>query len=444
MPSIDLKYAFGLKPEKAIEYFKAKGFRITWDCHEMLESAHARAFTVAKVMRTDILQDIYGELTKALEQGQTFADWKKNLTPRLKAKGWWGEVVNEATGEIANVGPHRLRTIYETNIQTAYAVGQYQEDMKNTADRPWWMYVAVMDKRTRPAHAALNGLVFRYDDPFWDTHHFPNGFGCRCGKRCLTDARLEEKIKAGEAARRSTVGPNANATLSTVDKPLDREGKRMATVTSVKTRGLNGQEVAMAPDPGWNYNPGKAAPLWLERQRGEMRPSPGQKTYADFGRRPAKKVPLEERPVAPEKLPSIKEIGREAFLPLARIALGIADDKTWRMVKAEGKDQAVIHMAQLDHTLIKADGRERYLPYIVPTLESPFETWLTRYEGPEGREEFRKVHIGLFSNKQRREDIAVILREEHDGSIFWNVLEREKGKIDKLRAGELLYPAPTP
>lgn len=258
MTSKELKYAFGLKPEQAIEYFKAKGFRITWNWHEMLESAHAKAFTVAKVMRADILQDIHGELTKALEQGQTFAEWKKNLTPRLKAKGWWGEVVNEATGEVANVGPHRLRTIYKTNIQTAYMAGHYQQMMENAADRPWGMYVAVMDKRTRPAHSALNGLTFRLDDPFWDTHWPQNGFECRCDVRALTDARLEEKIKAGEAAKRSTVGPDANATLTPVEKPLDREGKRMATVTSMKTRGLNGEKIAMAPDAGWSYNPGKA------------------------------------------------------------------------------------------------------------------------------------------------------------------------------------------
>lgn len=258
MTDIDLKYAFGLKPEKAIEYFLAKGFRITWDWHEMLEAAHAKAFTVAKVMRTDILQDIHGELQKALDQGLTFADWKKNVTPRLKAKGWWGEVVNEATGEIANVGPHRLRTIYETNIQTSYMVGRYQQMRENATDRPWWMYVAVMDKRTRPAHSALNGLVFRFDDPFWDSHYPPSGFRCRCSVRALTDARLKEKVAAGEAATRSTVGPNANATLVTVDKPLDREGKRMYPATTVKTTGLNGEKIAMAPDAGWSYNPGKA------------------------------------------------------------------------------------------------------------------------------------------------------------------------------------------
>lgn len=296
MPALDLKYAFGLKPEQAIEYFQAKAGDLvaTWDWHEMLDEAHARAFTVAKAMRTDILQDIHGELRKAMDEGTAFAAWKKNLVPRLKAKGWWGEVVNEATGEIANVGPWRLRTIYETNIQTSYQVGHYRRMMENAADRPWWMYVAVMDRRTRPAHAALNGLTFRFDDPFWNTHYPPSGFRCRCSVRALTDDGLESKVKAGEAARRSTVGPDADATLEKVEKPLDREGQRMYQAVTVKTTGLNGEKFAMAPDAGWSYNPGKAALAKSQSLAGEKAitaiPSVRGQLLADLNQTPLDKV----------------------------------------------------------------------------------------------------------------------------------------------------------
>jgi SPP1 gp7 family putative phage head morphogenesis protein len=254
MPNLDLTYLFGLAPEKAIEYLTSKGYAITWDWHEMLDAAHAKAFTVAKVMKVDILDDIQAELQKGLDDGISFAEFKKNLIPRLKAKGWWGEIVNEATGEVANVGPWRLRTIFDANVQTAYMVGHYQQAIQNTADRPWWMYVAVMDKRTRPAHAALNGLVFRYDDPFWDSHFPPNGFRCRCSVRFLDD----EGMKGRPGALRSTKGPDANARLDQVEKPLDKAGMKTTQVTAVKTKGLDGRTVAMAPDAGWNYNPGKA------------------------------------------------------------------------------------------------------------------------------------------------------------------------------------------
>jgi len=250
---LDLTYAFGLKPEVAIRYFadKAKDLQDTWDWYELWQEAHARAFTVAKAMKADILQDIHAEVQRGLTEGITFAEFKQSLTPKLKARGWWGEIVNEQTGELAVVGPHRLRTIFDTNVQTAYQAGHYQHAMEVTASRPWWQYSAINDKRTRPAHAALSGLAFRFDDPFWDSHYPPNGFRCRCS--------VSFKEDVAPAAKRSTVGANADATLASVELPIYR-GKDSPLVksTSIKTTDLTGRPLAMAPDAGWSYNPGKA------------------------------------------------------------------------------------------------------------------------------------------------------------------------------------------
>lgn len=257
MADIDLTYLFGLKPEEAIRYLEKRGknFVYSWDWHEVWKEKHTEAFTVAKVMKADILQDIHDALQEANENGSTYRDFANNLKPLLKAKGWWGEVVNEQTGEVATVGPYRLRTIFDVNIQTGYMAGHYQQNMQVAASRPWWRYVAVMDRRTRPSHAALNGLAFRYDDPFWDTHHPPNGWRCRCHIQTQDDEGLAELVKAGEAARRSTDGKNADATMTDVEKPLNRQ--EMTQVRSVSTRALDGSKVSMAPDAGWDYNPGK-------------------------------------------------------------------------------------------------------------------------------------------------------------------------------------------
>jgi len=46
--------------------------------------------------------------------------------------------------------------------------------------RSYWQYEAVMDGRTRPAHAAMNGKVLPADSPFWKRNFPPNGFNCRC------------------------------------------------------------------------------------------------------------------------------------------------------------------------------------------------------------------------------------------------------------------------
>ena len=179
---IDLAYAIGLPPHEAIEYFEAKGYKITWNWYDLWEQAHAKAFTVAKVMRMDILMDIREMINKALKEGITFEQFKKELEPKLRAKGWWGvKFVSHPDGKVERIvegTPWRLETIFRTNMQSAYMAGRYKAFMENVDDRPYWQYVAVLDRKTRPAHRALHGKVFRYDDPFWQTHFPPNGFNC--------------------------------------------------------------------------------------------------------------------------------------------------------------------------------------------------------------------------------------------------------------------------
>ena len=68
--------------------------------------------------------------------------------------------------------------------------GRVRELLENVDNQPWWRYSAVIDKRTRPAHAALNGKVFRYDDPFWNYFTPPIGCNCRCSVYALSDTAL--------------------------------------------------------------------------------------------------------------------------------------------------------------------------------------------------------------------------------------------------------------
>ncbi len=181
MPDVDLLYAIGLPPEKAIEYFKSKGFAFSWDWKDLWQQAQARSFTVAKAMRMDVLQTIRDEVQLALDEGLTFRDFQKDLEPRLKALGWWGksEIV-DADGVVSSVqlgSPWRLKRIYGTNLQTAYSAGAYRGMMGNADNRPYWMYQTMHDSQVRPSHRAMEGLIFRFDDPFWVTHYPPNDWG---------------------------------------------------------------------------------------------------------------------------------------------------------------------------------------------------------------------------------------------------------------------------
>lgn len=232
-----------LPPEEAVAYFKAKGYELppTWDWHDMWQEAHATATTVAKSAGFDILGDIHGQLQKVLEQGQTFRDFKKELTPVLQAKGWWGrkELPDPRTGEVRSVqlgSPRRLRTIYDVNLRTAHASGAWARAQRTKDRRPFLRYVAILDRRTRPDHRAWHGTVLPMDDPFWNTHYPPNGWRCRCSVQQLGQRDLDRYgYTVSESPPRPPMVPWKNPKTG---------------------------EVVMVPkgiDPGWGYNPGKAA-----------------------------------------------------------------------------------------------------------------------------------------------------------------------------------------
>ena len=104
---VKLKGLFKLSPALAIKYFRKKGNKLTWDWYELWQDAHKRTFTVAKVMRKDILKDIRSSLDKALSEGKTFREFAKELKPILQKKGWWGEQIvvdSEGVAEKVQLG----------------------------------------------------------------------------------------------------------------------------------------------------------------------------------------------------------------------------------------------------------------------------------------------------------------------------------------------------
>lgn len=180
----ELNALFDLPPAEAIDYIKSKGFKVGWDWHETLDNAHSRAFTVAKVARIDLLQDIRKSLVTALEQGQTLEQWKAGLTPTLQQKGWWGkQIVTNPEGVQQDVqlgSPRRLRTIYDTNMQSAYSAGRYKAMLDGAETRPYWEWRHISMINPRKHHQAMDGQIFRYDDPLWNVAFPPSEWGCKC------------------------------------------------------------------------------------------------------------------------------------------------------------------------------------------------------------------------------------------------------------------------
>ncbi|MBC2658300.1 minor capsid protein [Pseudomonas sp. MSSRFD41] len=262
----DLKAIFGLEPEQAIAYLKAKGYALTWNWQEMLDQAHDQAFTVAKAMRLDLLSDIRGALETALQEGQTLKQFIAALQPTLESQGWWGKQVivdSDGVGELVQLGsPRRLKTIYQTNLQSAYMAGRKAEMEQTAETHPYWRYVAILDGRTRPSHRALNGQVFRHDDPIWSAIYPPNGFNCRCRVTALSEAAVKRRNLKVE----SSEGRLFTETVETgIDK---RTGEvRTAPVTGIRTTDAAGKPITFRTDPGFNHAPGTGLADVLKRKQ---------------------------------------------------------------------------------------------------------------------------------------------------------------------------------
>jgi SPP1 gp7 family putative phage head morphogenesis protein len=207
-----ISFDFNLPPKDAIDYLDGKGLKIGFNYEEIMHEAHHTSFTVAKVTRLDLLSDIHDSIIKAQRDGIPFEAWKKELAPTLKKYGWWGEttVIDSVTKEARDiyVGSRRLRTIFDTNMRVSYSIGRYKQ-MMGLPDSVYWRYSATLDSRSRPGHAAKNGIILHRDHPWWRTNYPPNDWNCRCKVRAYSMDDLKAKgWSVSEAAHENIASPD--------------------------------------------------------------------------------------------------------------------------------------------------------------------------------------------------------------------------------------------
>lgn len=229
-----------LLPEEAIAFFRAKGIAFGFDWRDVWQEEHAKAFTVAKAMSRDLLEDIRQAVDDALVNGTTLATFRQQLTPLLMARGWWGRSLESdpLTGEqrVVQLGsPARLRTIFDTNLRSAYAAGRWDRIQRQKRVFPFLIYESVKDGRERPEHGAWHKTILPVDHPWWDTHYPPCGWNCRCTARPANQRMLDRR---GDKV---------------TDQPArfpqkDYVNRRTGEITRTE-RGI---------DPGFSFNVGKA------------------------------------------------------------------------------------------------------------------------------------------------------------------------------------------
>lgn len=377
---------------EALEYWRSKVQLTPKEFYALADVYKARAFTVSRLARADMLAEIHASLETALAEGTSFSAWKKSLSHVWEENGWTG------------VQAWRVDTIFRTNIQTAYNVGRYKQMMEVAADRPYWQYSAVNDSRTRPTHRALHGRVYRVDSPFWDTFYPPNGHRCRCKVKTLS---------ARQVAQRGLEVREGNG-LGELIEPIGPHGPEPAR--------------PLMPDKGFEGNPGKEAwepdlskyPDWLRT-----------KLEAVLGRASAPSVPpivgeaAPTMPVVPE-FKTVKEANAWA------VANNVADHADFSGVKPVVAKEWLQSMAEHMREFPELRANQKF----TGTCQAQFARWweieVSREEAhlrasipgwagdfrklAEGRVKKPKVEGGTFAHSWRQEDVRGIAVNKAWGS----------------------------
>lgn len=175
--------------QEQIDFLKSKLNLPSGRYDDIRKSAHDRAFMVAGAAKADLLNDLHDAINKAAE-GESIGKFRQRFDEIVKRNGWEGW-----TGSGSKKGRDwRTKVIYQTNLSTSYAAGRYKQlndpDLRKV--RPYWQYIHNDTvQHPRPLHVSWSGLVLHADDPWWQTHFPPNGWGCRCRVKAVRESEFK-------------------------------------------------------------------------------------------------------------------------------------------------------------------------------------------------------------------------------------------------------------
>lgn len=230
--------------EQAQEFLRRKVSVTSERWTELWQEQHANAFTVAGATKQALVDDLRAAVQSAIDDGTTLADFQKRFREIALSHGW------------AYKGSEswRAKTIFETNLRTAYAAGRYEQLQAAKRFRPFWRYRIGDSKNHRAEHAAWDGLILRADDPWWETHYPPNGWGCRCRVESLDRSDLREmgvnpdELTDGKAVQRDKDGKAVIGEIPNSELFYEWTSKD----------GTRTERIPVGVQPGWAYNVGKA------------------------------------------------------------------------------------------------------------------------------------------------------------------------------------------
>jgi uncharacterized protein with gpF-like domain len=239
----DLSAVFAQPFAEQLAYFSQKLALPSKHWDDLIAAGHDRGFIVAGAMKEDLVADLKAAIQAAIDEGKTiqwFRDEFENIVQKRGWTGWLGEGSADGTA-------WRTRIIYTTNLRTSYSAGRYAQmtDPEVLASRPYWRYVHRSREHPRLSHKAWHNTVLPAQDPWFNTHFTPNGFGCKC---------IIEAINEREMKRMGKAQPDVAPDDGTYQHVVKRTGEVVTLPVGIQY--------------GWDYAPGQSVAediRWLAR-----------------------------------------------------------------------------------------------------------------------------------------------------------------------------------
>jgi uncharacterized protein with gpF-like domain len=163
-----------------------------------MRQAHDKAFMVAGAQSADLLVDLRGAITKAIESGTGIEAFRKDFKQIVAKHGWTGW-----TGEESAARTAWRQSDLQTNMSTSCA-GRWQQlnDPELLKAMPYWQYKhSDSVVYPRPLHQSWDGLTLPPDHSFWKQHYPPNGWGCQCRVIPVTKAAFMRAVANGRGCQ---------------------------------------------------------------------------------------------------------------------------------------------------------------------------------------------------------------------------------------------------
>jgi hypothetical protein len=114
------------------------------------------------------------------------------------------------------------------------------------------MYRTGPSVKHRKEHESWNGLVLPKNDPWWDSHFPPNGWGCKCYTRAVTESQRKKYEAEGIPVPQRTDGSGGGSVR------IKTEAPPVKYKTYFNERKGTVEQVPEGVDPAFNWNQGKA------------------------------------------------------------------------------------------------------------------------------------------------------------------------------------------